>query len=200
MKYVLMTLLVPIISYANPQVEQPEAIMTEEVKEEIDNERTPAWVQSETALAQEGDNLIVVHALEMSPNTRPEACLKSVALDSRLYVLNFVKEALQMTLAAETAVTRDPAYVTLNSYLTEDSTKGWQVEQTYLSKQEVATEDDSATNRLTCFVKSSVDARKLQQQIESSLASGGQKAVRQRLKAEIGAIFATFKAAVPPTP
>ena len=147
-----------------------------------DRSETPEWVHGENAMVTEGGTVQFIYFMTVSGNSRPDACLKAVDLDSRTAALRYIKDNLTASgQLNEQSVVEDPSFESLTAFLSQGSLSGASIASRYWEKREESSESGERVLRMKCAVKLAVKRSDLERQLRQAMGLGGNQEVREKL-------------------
>ncbi len=148
-----------------------------------DADETPEWTHGGTPLELNGGDIIFIATTSMSGNARPDACLKAGELSARAEFLKYLKSNISATgQLQEVAVTEDPSYESLTTFLSQGSIRGAKTSARYWERREESNQTGQRVLKLNCAVKVSISASELQRQMREAVGENGNAAVRKKLE------------------
>ena len=155
-----------------------------EVLERMGNKpSTPEWTYGSEAMKMEGTDVVFIHTMSMSGNSRPEACMQSAELGAKAAFLQHIQTGITTSgQVNDQGATSDPAYESLTAFLAQGKISGAKTLEKYYEKR---VESDAVTAdrvvKLHCAVKVAIKKSELEKQLQAALGNGGNKEIREKL-------------------
>lgn len=144
---------------------------------------TPVWANGEVAMQSEGADIVFIHFVSMSGNSRPEACLKAAEVESRSAFLQHIKASVTTSgQLSEESAADEPSYESLTAFLSQGQILGSRTTARYWERREESAESGERVLRVRCSVKMAVKKSELERQLRLAMGRGGNKEVREELE------------------
>ncbi len=132
-------------------------------------DETPKWASGQKVLWQEGADLLFVHSMTMSGDSRPEACMKAAALDAKTEMLRYIKENITSAgQVNETDAATDPAYESLTAFLAQGNVSGSAVKERYWEKAEVSDASGDRVLKVRCAAMLAIKKSEIERQLREA--------------------------------
>ena len=148
---------------------EPEWKETEVVERMGEKSETPEWATGEKIIWQEGADLVFVHTMTMTGDSRSEACMKAAALESKTEMLRYIKD--NVTSAGqlnEADAISDPVYEALTAFFSKGSVSGSSVKERYWEKVTVSEASGMRALKMRCAAKVAIQKSELERQMREA--------------------------------
>lgn len=144
---------------------------------------TPSWATGAEPISEEKGDLVFVHTITMSGDTRTEACTNAAGEKGRAEFVRHIKDAITSSgQLSETSGTADPGIEEQIAHLAQMKLSGAKVAARYWEKVEESDSQGSRVLRIRCAAKVAIPKTLLAKQLRDATDQGGGNAeIRKKL-------------------